>query len=84
MKREGAAIKIQKNLRRHLARKNYAKLMSCAIVLQIGLRAMAAHDEFRYRRETKAGIIIQVVIHLFLLLEGSWLLSIIFSKSKLT
>lgn len=62
MRQEGAAIKIQKNLRRHLARKVYTKLMSCALVLQTGLRAMAAHDEFRYRKETKAAIIIQVVI----------------------
>ena len=72
MRQEGAAIKIQKNLRRHLDRKAYTKLMSCALVLQTGLRSMVAHCEFRYRKEIKASIIIQVVITIFILLGRFW------------
>lgn len=33
-----------------------------AITLQTGLRAMTAHNEFRFRKQTKAAIIIQVDI----------------------
>lgn len=70
MRREAAAVKIQKNERRYFARKSYTTLRSSAIALQTGLRAMTARDEFRFRKRTKAAIIIQVSIfllfHLFM------------------
>ncbi|KAM6592253.1 hypothetical protein CsatA_014858 [Cannabis sativa] len=58
-KREVAAVKIQKNLRRTLARKDYKQIKSSAIVLQTGLRAMVSRDEFRSRRQSNAAIVLQ-------------------------
>ncbi|CAA6659271.1 unnamed protein product [Spirodela intermedia] len=46
MRRDAASIKIQKNL-------------VSALILQIGLRAMSAHKNFRFRKETKAATAIQ-------------------------
>lgn len=63
MRREAAAVKIQKNIRKHEARKTYNKLRVSVLVLQTGIRAMAAHREFRFRRQTKAAIIIQVILY---------------------
>ena len=60
MRREAASIRIQKHQRAHTARKSYTTLKASAIVIQTGLRAMAARDEFRYRRRTKAATIVQV------------------------
>lgn len=60
MKKEAAAVKIQKNTRRHEARKSYSKLRVSVLVLQTGLRAMEAHKRFIFRRQTKAATIIQV------------------------
>jgi hypothetical protein len=54
-------VKIQKNVRRHQARKTYRKLHLSVLVLQTGLRSMAAHKEFRFRKQTKAAILIQVI-----------------------
>eukprot|EP01018_Ginkgo_biloba_P004121 Gb_41099 [translate_table: standard] len=59
MKREAAAVKIQKHARRHQAWKAYTQLRSSAIVVQAALRAMASRNEFRFRKQTKAAIIIQ-------------------------
>lgn len=64
MRREDASLRIQKHARAHTARKAYTELRASAIVIQTGLRAMAAHNEFSYRRRTKASIIIQVVAFL--------------------
>lgn len=61
MKREAAAVKIQKHVRRYEARKGYKKLHISALLLQTGLRAMAARKEFRFRKQTKAATIIQVI-----------------------
>lgn len=61
MKREAAAVKIQTTSRRHLARMAYIRIKSSVLVLQTGLRAMAARNEFRCRKQTKASIIIQVI-----------------------
>lgn len=61
MKRESAAVKIQKNMRKYQARSTYNKLHISVLVLQTGLRAMAARKEFRFKRQTKAATIIQVV-----------------------
>jgi myosin-5 len=60
MRREAAAVKIQKNVRRHKARESYLLLQSAAVTLQTGLRAMSARKVFRFRKETKAAIHIQV------------------------
>lgn len=61
MKREAAVVKIQTTSRRHLARMAYIRIKSSVLVLQTGLRAMAARNEFRCRKQTKASIIIQVI-----------------------
>lgn len=61
MKREAAAVKIQKNTRKYQARSTYNRLHISVLVLQTGLRAMAARKEFRFKRQTKAATIIQVV-----------------------
>lgn len=61
IKKEAASLKIQTNVRGHLARRKYTRLKLSGIVLQAGLRSMAALKEFRYRRQTKAAIIIQVI-----------------------
>lgn len=60
MRREASAVKIQKNVRRHKARVSYLQLQEAAITLQTGLRAMSARKEFRFRKETKAAVHIQV------------------------
>ncbi|CDY65579.1 BnaCnng47820D [Brassica napus] len=59
LRREAAAVKIQKNGRRYYSRKSYKKLHVCALALQTGLRAMAARKEFRFRKQTKAATIVQ-------------------------
>lgn len=61
MRREAAAVKIQKHTRRYRARKAYKALHVSGLVLQTGLRAMAARKQFRFRKQTKASIIIQVI-----------------------
>jgi myosin-5 len=60
MKRESASIRIQKHARAHRARVYYTSLQVSAIVIQSGLRALAARNEYRYRRRTKASTKIQV------------------------
>lgn len=62
MRREDASIRIQKYARAHAARKSYTTLRASAIVIQTGLRAMAARNEYRRRRRTKASIMIQVTV----------------------
>lgn len=58
-------MKIQKNMRRWQARKSYISLRLSVLVMQTGFRAMASRNEFRFRKRTKAAIIIQVsVLHL--------------------
>lgn len=60
MRREAAALKVQKNLRKYFARKLYLQLQKSAVTLQAGLRAMSGRKEFRFRKETRAAILIQV------------------------
>lgn len=60
MRREASSIRIQKDLRKHLARKAYNQLCSSAVSVQTGMRGMAARNELRFRRQTRAAIIIQV------------------------
>uniref|UniRef100_A0A6M2F8R2 Myosin motor domain-containing protein n=1 Tax=Populus davidiana TaxID=266767 RepID=A0A6M2F8R2_9ROSI len=59
LRREAAALKIEKNFRLCIARKSYLRVKSSAITLQTGLRAMTARKEFRFRKQTKATTIIQ-------------------------
>lgn len=54
-------MKIQKNTRRYQAWKRYRKLHFSVLVLQTGLRAMAARNEFRFKKITKAAILVQVI-----------------------
>lgn len=63
LRREAAALKIQKNFRRFMGRKSYLTVRSSAMTIQTGLRAMKARNEFRLRKQTKASIIIQVSYH---------------------
>ncbi|XP_065866734.1 myosin-9-like isoform X2 [Euphorbia lathyris] len=62
MKREAGAIKIQKHVRRYEARKAYKNLHVSALLLQTGLRAIAAHKEYRFKLQTKAATIIQASV----------------------
>lgn len=60
LRRQAAAVKIQKNGRRYHSRKAYKNMHVAALVVQAGLRAMAAHKEFRFKKQTKAATTIQV------------------------
>ena len=60
MRRDAASIRIQKHVRAHSARKAYLQVYESATAIQTGLRAMAARNEHRFRRETMASIIIQL------------------------
>lgn len=60
MRREASALRIQKDLRMFLARKAYKELCSSALCIQRGMRGLAARNELRFRRQTRAAIIIQV------------------------
>jgi hypothetical protein len=75
IKREAAARKIQKHIRRYAARTAYKKLHISALLLQTGLRAMVARKEFRFRKRTKAATIIQVTPLMICLLFINSLLS---------
>lgn len=55
-------MKIQKNIRRYEARNTYIKLQASVLTLQTALRAIASLKEFRFRKQTKASIIIQVTV----------------------
>lgn len=63
MRREAAAEKIQKNVRGYGARKSYKRLQASALTLQTGLRTMGARNQFRFRKSTKAVVMIQVILH---------------------
>lgn len=60
LRREASSLMIQRNLRMHLCRKAYKEKYSSAVSIQTGMRGMAARDELRFRRRSKAAIIIQV------------------------
>lgn len=62
LRQEAAALMIQKNFRRYIVLKSYSTVRSSAITLQTGLRAMTARNEFRFRKQTKAAIIVQVLL----------------------
>lgn len=60
MRKDASAKKIQKNVRRYEARKAYKRVQASGLTLQTALRAIAARKEFRFRKQTKAAVIIQV------------------------
>lgn len=60
MRREAAALKIQRDLRRFLARKAYTGVFSATVSIQAGMRGMVSRKELSFRRQTKAATIIQV------------------------
>lgn len=60
MRREASCLRIQTDLRMYLARKMYKELCSSAVSVQTGMRGMSARNELRFRRQTKAAIMIQV------------------------
>lgn len=66
MRRQAAALKIQKHIKRHQARVAYQKLHISALVLQTGLRAMAARREFRSMNLNKNATLLQVILSLIL------------------
>jgi myosin-5 len=61
LRQEAAALKLQKNFRQYSARKSYLIVLSAAITLQTGLRAMTACNEFILQKQAKAAIIFQVL-----------------------
>ncbi|KAL0458282.1 UNVERIFIED_CONTAM: Myosin-5 [Sesamum latifolium] len=56
---ESAALKVQTKMRGYLFKKSYAGLKQSVIVLQTGIRAMAACNSFRYRKRCKKATLIQ-------------------------
>lgn len=60
MQREAASLKIQRCFRMHFARKAYKELHTSAVSIQTGMRGMAARCELRFKRQTRAAIVIQV------------------------
>ena len=60
MRREASTMMIQRDWRMHVARKAYKELYSSAVSIQTGMRGMAARNELRFRRQTKAAVVIQV------------------------
>jgi len=60
LRREAASMKIQKDFRMYISRNAYKTTYASAICIQTGMRGMAARNDLRFRRRTKAAIIIQV------------------------
>lgn len=60
LRKQAAALKIQKSARCYFASKSYSELHSSAITLQSGLRAFGAYNEYILRKQKKASIHIQV------------------------
>lgn len=57
-------MKIQKSGRRKSASRKYTNIRSSAIVVQTGIRAMVARNEFRSKMEIRSAAI-QVIVQLF-------------------
>ena len=60
LRREASSLMIQRYFRMHVARKAYKELYSSAVSIQTGMRGMAARSELRFRKQTRAAIVIQV------------------------
>lgn len=61
LRRQTASTKIQSYMRMHFKRVSYKQLWSCSIVIQSGLRGMVSRIHLKFRRHTRAAIIIQVL-----------------------
>ncbi|PKI58889.1 hypothetical protein CRG98_020728 [Punica granatum] len=59
MRQNAASIRIQKYGRGRIARKFYTGLQGSAIIIQSGLRAMAAWQEYGFQRRSKAATVVQ-------------------------
>ncbi|PWZ11363.1 Myosin-17 [Zea mays] len=59
LRQQTAVLRIQKNARWYFAWKTYYQMRLSAITLQAGLRAMAARNEFTFRKRNKASVHIQ-------------------------
>ncbi|MFS7888776.1 putative IQ motif, EF-hand binding, P-loop containing nucleoside triphosphate hydrolase [Helianthus anomalus] len=55
------STKIQSNFRRYTLRSSYIRLGHAVVLIQAGLRAMAARYELRYRRLHKAATTLQAI-----------------------
>lgn len=53
-------MKIQKHYRMYLARNAYQKVYSSAVLIQTCMRGMDARNELKFRKRTRAAIIVQV------------------------
>lgn len=62
-------------MRKYAARKAYKRLHASVLILQTGLRTMAARNQFRLRKRTKAAVMIQVIVEYYMI-EMIHLLSI--------
>lgn len=51
----------------YLAKKAYKDMCFSAVCIQTGMRGMAARNELRFRRETRASILIQVTLFFLIL-----------------
>lgn len=67
MRREASCLRIQRDLRMYLAKKAYKDMCFSAVCIQTGMRGMAARNELRFRRETRASILIQVTLFFLIL-----------------
>ncbi|CAI5465851.1 unnamed protein product [Closterium sp. Yama58-4] len=59
IRRNAAAVRVQKHVRRFVAQSKYRRTRQAAVVLQAGARGMAARKEARQRRENRAAVKIQ-------------------------
>ena len=60
LRREASSLVIQRCFYMHIARKAYNEVYTSAVSIQTGMRGMAARCELRFRRQTRAAIVIQV------------------------
>lgn len=67
MRREASCLRIQRDLRMYLAKKAYKDMCFSAVCIQTGMRGMAARNELRFRRQTRASILIQVTLFFLIL-----------------
>lgn len=67
MRREASSLRIQRDLRMYLAKKAYKDMCFSAVCIQTGMRGMAARNELRFRRQTRASILIQVTLFFLIL-----------------
>ncbi|MED6185847.1 hypothetical protein PIB30_060943 [Stylosanthes scabra] len=59
MRREDASVKIQKNFRMHIFRDAYQSLQASAVFIQTAMRGKQARSQLRYKKLTRAAVIIE-------------------------